>query len=37
VNLGGAAAMSAGYRERCGRAAEIHVFEPSAGAHLLEA
>ncbi len=27
--------MLAGYRERCGRVAEIHVFEPSAGAHVL--
>jgi galactokinase len=30
-------AMTAGYRERCGRAAEIHVFEPSAGAHVIAA
>jgi galactokinase len=30
-------AMTAGYRERCGRAAEIHVFEPSAGAHVMVA
>jgi galactokinase len=29
--------IAAGYRERCGRPAEIHVFEPSAGAHLLTA
>jgi galactokinase len=28
-------AMLAGYRQRTGRTAEIHVFEPSAGAHLL--
>ena len=28
-------AMTAGYRQRTGRTAEIHVFEPSAGAHLL--
>jgi galactokinase len=28
-------AMAAGYQQRSGRAAEIHVFEPSAGAHLL--
>jgi len=28
-------AISAGYQQRCGRTAEIHVFEPSAGAHLL--
>jgi galactokinase len=31
------AAMLAGYQARCGRLAEIHVFEPSAGAHLLQA
>jgi galactokinase len=30
-----AAAMTAGYRLRTGRTAEIHIFEPSAGAHLL--
>ena len=28
-------AMLSGYRERSGRAADIHVFEPSAGAHVL--
>jgi galactokinase len=28
-------AMLAGYRQRTGRTAEIHIFEPSAGAHLL--
>ncbi len=28
-------AITSGYRRRCGRAAEIHVFEPSAGARLL--
>jgi galactokinase len=28
-------AITSGYRERCGRPAEIRVFEPSAGAHLL--
>jgi galactokinase len=28
-------AMHAGYRERSGREAEVHVFEPSAGAHVL--
>jgi galactokinase len=27
--------VAAGYQKRCGRTAEIHVFEPSAGAHLL--
>lgn len=27
--------MVAGYAQRCDRAAEIHVFEPSAGAHVL--
>jgi galactokinase len=27
--------ITSGYRERCGRSAEIRVFEPSAGAHLL--
>ena len=28
-------AMASGYQQRSGRAAEIHVFEPSAGAHVL--
>jgi galactokinase len=28
-------AILAGYHARCGRVAEIHVFEPSAGAHVL--
>jgi len=28
-------AMASGYQQRSGRAAEIHVFEPSAGAHML--
>jgi galactokinase len=28
-------ALAAGYHEQAGRTAEIHVFEPSAGAHLL--
>jgi len=27
--------VALGYRQRSGRAAEIHVFEPSAGAHVL--
>jgi galactokinase len=30
-----AEAMTVGYRQRTGRTAEIHIFEPSAGAHLL--
>jgi galactokinase len=29
------AAMASGYQQRAGRVAEIHVFEPSAGAHLI--